>query len=47
MAFTVAAVQESVDMLHGRKEFPEAVKEMVKKSGSMSLATAMVAYLFG
>ena len=43
---TIATGQELVEMLHGNKEFPEAVTEVVKKTGTASAATAIAAYLF-
>lgn len=46
LAATVATGQELVEMLQGKKEFPDAVKETIKKSGTAGVATAIAAYLF-
>ena len=46
LAATVAAGQELVKMLQGEKEFPDVVKETIKKSGTAGAATAIAAYLF-
>jgi len=46
LAATIATGQELVEMLQGRKEFPEAAKAAVKKTGTAGAATAIAAYLF-
>ena len=46
LAATVATGQELLEMLHGKREFPEAVTEVVKKTGTAGAATAITAYLF-
>ena len=46
IAVTIATGQELVEVLQGRKEFPEAVRESIKKSGTAGAATAIAAYFF-
>jgi len=46
LAATIATGQELLEMLHGKREFPEAVKEVVRKTGTTGAATAIAAYLF-
>lgn len=46
LAATIATGQELVEMLQGKKEFPDAVKETITKSGTAGAATAIAAYLF-
>ena len=46
LAATVATGQELVEMLQGRREFPKAVGEVVKKAGTAGAATAIAVYLF-
>ena len=46
LAATIATGQELLEMLHGKREFPEAVTEVVKKTGTAGAATAITAYLF-
>ena len=46
LAATIATGQELVEMLQGKKEFPRAVTEVVKKTGTAGAATAVAAYLF-
>ena len=45
-AATIATGQELIEMLQGRKEFPEAAMTAVKKVGNAGAATAIAAYLF-
>ena len=46
LAATIATGQEVLEMLHGRREFPEAVTEVIKRTGTAGAATAIAAYLF-
>lgn len=46
LTLTIATGRELVEMLQGRKEFPEAAKEALEKAGTATAATAVTAYLF-
>ena len=46
LAATIATGQELIEMLQGNREFPEAVTEVVKRTGTAGAATAVAAYLF-
>lgn len=46
LAATVATGQELIEMLQGRRAFPEAVAAVVRKTGTAGAATAIAAYLF-
>jgi hypothetical protein len=46
LAAAISTGQELVEMLHGKREFPDAVAEVVKKTGTAGAATAISAYLF-
>jgi hypothetical protein len=46
LAAAISTGQELLEMLRGDREFPEAVTEVVKKTGTAGAATALAAYLF-
>jgi len=46
LAACIAAGQELLEMLEGRREFPEATKEAIKKTATAAAATAVAASLF-
>jgi len=46
LAATIATGQELVKMLQGEKEFPDAIKETITKSGTAGATMAIAAYLF-
>ena len=46
LAATIATGQELVEMLQGKREFPEAVTNVAKKTSTAGAATAIAAYLF-
>jgi hypothetical protein len=46
LAMTIATGQELLEMLQGKKEFPEAVQSALKSTGTATAATAVTAYLF-
>jgi hypothetical protein len=46
LAATAATGQELLAMLQGRKEFPDAAKSALEKTGTAGAATALVALLF-
>jgi hypothetical protein len=46
LAAAISTGQELLEMLRGDREFPEAVTEVVKKTGTAGTATALAAYLF-
>lgn len=46
IALTIATGQELVAMLQGKREFPDSVKQTIKKVGTAGATTAISAYLF-
>ena len=46
LAAAISTGQELLEMLRGDRQFPEAVTEVVKKTGTAGAATALAAYLF-
>lgn len=46
LGMTIATGQELLEMLQGKKEFPEAVQSALKTTGTTAAATAVTAYLF-